>query len=175
MKRALLALSLLLAPVIVVAQDTPPPATTAKTKGMSGDEATKLVDKDATVKDAVEDGVAVVNAVKDLADADSDVDNKLLITALLAAIFKFLLDAIKLTGKFSDKAKEFFASQTGRIVLRLSTLVLGAGVMLVANLAAGVPWIEAVIMGLGAGPGALAVNEAIKIVPGIGDKKPAAG
>lgn len=182
MKRALFAAVLLFTPFIADAQEpaTPPieaPAAAETPKAdeakpdkvepaMTGDQANELVDKDVETTDALNDAAEIVKASKDLANAeDGNVDIKVLITLLLAAIFKFLLSAIKLSGRFSDKLKEFWASDKGKLVLRLSTLVLGAAVMLTANIAAGVPWLEALFMGLGAGPGSLAIHESVKIIP----------
>lgn len=173
MKRAIFAAILLLTPFLADAQEpAPPPAeptaveTPAKPEpAMTGEEAMDLVDKDVEVTDAVKDAGEIVDAAKALKDADDDVDPKVLITILLAAIFKFLLSALKLSGRFSDKLKAFWESDKGKLILRLSTLVLGAGVMLVANLGAGVPWLEALFMGIGSGPGALAIHESFKIIP----------
>lgn len=183
MKRALFAAVLLLTPFAVIAQEPAAPLTPAAVvqpdkvePAMTGEEANELVDKDVETADALDDAVGIVDAAKDLKDADGNVDFKVLITLLLAAIFKFLLSAIKLSGRFSDKLAEFWASAKGKTILRLSTLVLGAAVMLVSNLAAGVPWLEALFMGIGAGPGSLAIHEVFKLIPMLAKKsEPADG
>lgn len=181
MKRALFAAVLLLTPFIADAQEpaTPPPEAVATETpkadkvepAMTGDQANELVDKDVETADALNDAAKIVEAGKNLANAeDGSMDLKVLITLLLAAIFKFLLSAVKLSGRFSDKLKEFWATTKGKTILRLSTLVLGAGVMLVSNLAAGVPWLEALFMGIGAGPGSLAIHEVFKLIPMLAKK-----
>lgn len=78
---------------------------------------------------------------------------------LLAAIFKMLLSGVKLSSPF-------WKGKKGKVALRLSTVLLGAGVFLTSTVAGGATFAEALILAL-SGPGAIAVHELLALIPGF--------
>lgn len=122
-----------------------------------------------TLKDVAEDTTDVVKAVADYRDAKSDSSDKtqirLLLMAMLAAIFKLMLSGIKMTSPF-------WKGRKGKTVLKLCTLGLGVAVFLTSALAAGEGWWDAFILGL-SGPIAVAGHEYTKLIPALFKKKDA--
>ncbi len=121
-------------------------------------ETAAATEKDADVTDAIKEGAEVVEAAKELANKDeSDMPTGTLILVLLGAIFKFLLSTMKLLGKNVP----WFKTKDGKRVVKYSTLALGAVSALVANLAFGMHWIEAMQLLL-SGPIAIGIHEYTK-------------
>ena len=120
-----------------------------------------------TVNDIVTDAKGVADAVKSYKDAKSS-GNKLAarlgLMALLAAVFKVLLSCLKFTS-------EFWKGDKGKIVLRLSTLVLGIAVALLSHFAAGEDWMSAIMLGI-SGPLAISFHELFDIIVALVQKKP---
>ncbi len=78
--------------------------------------------------------------------------------AVLAAVFKVVLSAIKMTTTWAG----WWSGAKAKTALRTITLALGFGTFLVANIAAGMSWWESLIIGL-AGPGSIVVHEYSKL------------
>ena len=112
------------------------------------------VDGKVTVKTVVSEVKDVIQKAKDLKKGEDAEGNKIpkliLICALLAAIFKVLLSILKVVSKW-------FKSEKGKLVLKLSTLVLGFGTFLVTHLTMDMSWYEALWLSL-SGPGALVIQ-----------------
>jgi ADP-dependent phosphofructokinase/glucokinase len=73
---------------------------------------------------------------------------------ILGAVFKFLLSTIKVLGKNI----EWFKTQTGKRVIKYSTIALGGAAGLMANLVFGMSWLEAAEIFV-SGPLAVALHE----------------
>jgi hypothetical protein len=111
--------------------------------------------------DVVADVTGIIDAAGAIKEAKGDRTAMFIaISALLAAVFKVLLDLLKLTGAAIFKNKTF---------LKVAPLVLGFIVFLCTAFAAGQEWYNALIMAF-AGPGAIMITEISKLIPGIGKK-----
>jgi hypothetical protein len=124
---------------------------------------------DGGVQDAAVESVGIgdiVSGVGDIVDKAKDYkgaegSGKLVgLMALLAAIFKLLMSAIKLISK------TFFKSTKGKNIIKLVTLLLGVGTFIVSNIALGQTWWEALILSF-SGPMAMVLHEFTKLVPAI--------
>jgi hypothetical protein len=78
----------------------------------------------------------------------------LLVSLLLAAVFKLLLSLLKVLAK----SLAWFKSQDGKRILKYSTIGLGSAAALVANLSFGLSWVDALTILL-SGPLAVAIHE----------------
>lgn len=130
---------------------------TNKDKKVDAAETAAATDADASVSDVVADGVELAKAAKDLADKPADMPVGTFLLILLGTIFKFLLSLMKVLGKNIP----WFKSKDGKRVMKYSTLGLGAAAAVVANLAFGMPWMEAAQLIL-SGPIAVAIHEYTK-------------
>jgi len=83
--------------------------------------------------------------------------------ALIAAVLNLLISLLKLTGNFWSETR-------GKWILRLVSLSLGVVVFIVSSMALGMPWWDAVTLGL-AGPGAVVMQEYKQLLPFL-RKKP---
>jgi len=122
-----------------------------------------------TVNDVITNATEVAAAVKDYNAAKKAGDKtavRLGFMALLAAVFKILLSLLKFTS-------DFWKGTTGKLVLRISTLVLGIAVFLTAHLAAGESWTNAALLAV-SGPLAIAVHELFDVIMPLLQKKPKA-
>lgn len=119
-------------------------------------------------KDVLTEGKVVITVANEYFTGSKDGDEaakKLGLFALITAILKLLLSLLKLTGAF-------WKEDRGKWVLRVVTLTLGIVVAVVSSLAAGMPWWDAVFLGL-SGPGAVALHEYQKLIPALNKKKKA--
>ena len=104
----------------------------------------------------------VIDTAKNLKSTSEDAGKLVAMSALLAAIFKLLLSLLKLTsGLFKNK-----------VVPKLTALSLGLLVYVFANLALGMPWLDALILAL-SGPGAIVFHEITKLIPIVREAKDA--
>jgi len=178
MKKTLLSLPFLLWAAIALAQapatpvPVPTPAAVEQPAAPAVEPAAvpdvvKVEGDKITVNDVVTDAKGVVEAFVALKAAKSAGDKaaaKLGLMLLLAAIFKVLLSCVKFTG-------EFWKGVKGKLALRLSTLVLGIAVALLAHFGAGEDWMSAVMLGI-SGPLAISFHELFDIIVGLVQKKP---
>ena len=119
-----------------------------------------------TVNDVITNATEVAAAVKNYQDAKKAGDKtaiRLGIMALLAAVFKILLSVLKFTS-------DFWKGTKGKLVLRLSTLVLGVAVFFTAHMAAGESWVNAGLLAV-SGPLAIAVHELFDVILPLLQKK----
>lgn len=101
----------------------------------------------------------VVSAVKDYRSADRS-GSLVAIAAILAAVFKILLSVLKASSSlFKNKAAPKIAA------LSLGLLIYGF-----SSLALDMPWYDAIVLA-GSGPGAIVVNEIMKLVPALRKKE----
>ena len=122
-----------------------------------------------TIQDVVIGAGEVAKAVADYKAAKGKSDKaslSLMLMALLAAIFKLVLSAVRLTGSF-------WKTPRGKTITRLITLALGVGVFLTSSMAGGMGWMEAIVAGM-SGPLALAFHEYTYLIPSLAAKKEAA-
>lgn len=155
MRRFFLMLCLLLAPS--VASSAPDSSLdTNKDKKVDAAETTAAVNADATTTDVVKEGAGVVTAAKDIINRDkvNGPPVGLLVAVLLGALFKLLLSLIKVLAK----NVAYFKTQDGKRVVKYSTIGLGCAAALVANLAFGIGWVDALTILL-SGPLAVAIHE----------------
>lgn len=83
--------------------------------------------------------------------------------ALITTVLKLLLSLLKM-------ASSFWSETRGKWVLRIITLGLGVVIAIVSSMAIGMPWWDAVLLGL-SGPGAVALHEYQKLIPALSKKK----
>jgi len=145
------------------AQEPPAPATPVVSSDLDTNKDGKVDEKemaaateaDAGVADVVADGADAAKIIKDLV---GEKENKMplgtMILVILGVAFKLLLSLIKVLGKNIA----WFKTKDGKRVIKYSTLGLGAAAGLVANLAFGMHWIEAIQIVL-SGPLAVAIHE----------------
>jgi hypothetical protein len=178
MKKTLLSLPFLLWAAIALAQapatPVPVPATAAveqpaapAVEPAAVPDVVKVEGDKITVNDVVTDAKGVAEAFKVLKAAKGAGDKlaaRLALMGLLAAIFKILLSCLKFTSEFWKGAK-------GKLVLRLSTLVLGIGVTLLSHFAAGEDWMSAIMLGI-SGPLAISIHELFDVIVALVQKKP---
>lgn len=175
--RTLIFLALLTFPLSLGAQapDSPDAAVaepTAATEPVATEapapDVVKVEGDKVTVNDVVTDAKGVADAVRAYKDAQKAGDKlaiRLGLMALLAAIFKVLLSTLKFSS-------EFWKGKKGKLVLRISTLVLGIAVTLTAHLAAGETWVSALLLGI-SGPLAISFHELFDVIVALVQKKPA--
>lgn len=115
------------------------------------------------VSDIITSGAEVVAAVKAYQASKKDPNkdtNKLAIRIgimlILAAVFKVLISALKLTSQWwgTDMAKN---------IIRLITIGLGIAVFLISSIATGETWGQALLLGL-SGPLAISINEIVDVL-----------
>ena len=101
----------------------------------------------------------IVEGAEAIKDAKGDRTAMFLaISTLIAAILKIALDVLKMFGgMFKNKN-----------ALKITLLVIGFLIALFSQFALGVPWYNALLLGL-AGPGAILVNEVSKVA-GLANK-----
>jgi len=144
------------------AQDLKPPAAageldTNKDGKVDADEAAAATAEEVDISDVVKDAGELIDAAKNLKDKQDGTSISLLIMAVLGAIFKFLLSAVKL---IKAQTNWFHAKKAKRIV-KYTTLVLGGLAALMANLVFDMSWLEAGIILL-SGPMSVAMHEYTK-------------
>jgi hypothetical protein len=155
MKLLFLALCLALVPS-AAASSVDSSLDTNKDGKVDAAETTAAVSADAAPTDVIADGAGVISAIKGLKNrgqADSPPVG-LLVAVLLGAVFKLLLSLIKVLGK----NLAWFKTQDGKRVVKYSTIGLGSAAALLANLAFGLNWVEALTILL-SGPLAVAIHE----------------
>jgi len=133
----------------------PKPTSSLDLNGDGKVDATEIAaatNSDATPSDIIKDGAEVVGAAKGM--KDSGLPKGVAIAVLLGVIFKLLLSLMKILGK----NLAWFKTQDGKRVIKYSTLGLGALAGLMANLAFGMGWIDAITVLL-SGPLAVAIHE----------------
>ena len=129
-------------------------------------ETATLVDGQVKVGDLLAGASEVAKAVTEYRAAKTTGDKAALrlgILAALAAIFKFLLSALKLSTPF-------WKSDKGKAILRLSTLALSCVVFVVAKLAVGESYMSALTLAM-SGPLAVAFHEYTYLIPTIAKMK----
>lgn len=123
-----------------------------------------LVDGEVKVEDVVADVEEVYAAVVAYRAAGDNATKLAALLLLLAVIFKACLSGAKLA------AKEYFTNRRGKTVLRVTTLVLGLGVLVITRVMAGMTWVEASFLAL-SGPGSIVVHEMTALFSGMKDDK----
>ena len=142
MKKLLIVTFLLTIPAILLAQVVPDTSLVPEAPGVVIGYVTELIQS--------------VTGYKDIAARSGAL---IAIAGLLATAFRFLLALLKtFSGVFKNK-----------ITPKVAALVLGLLVYVASVLVAGVPWYEAVILA-GSGPGAILVNELLKMIPQLRKK-----
>lgn len=154
------------APDPAPAPEPTPPTPEGTTVQDMTDEFKVLVDKDATLVEAVEGAVDTYEASRDLAKNEDKSAVLGLVMILLSAIFKTLLSIVKLVSK------AFFQTRKGKTALRVTTLGLGLAVLVTTKVVIGMSWVEALFLAL-AGPGAIVVHELAGLFSGNKDEKDA--
>lgn len=142
------------------AQDDPKPVAagemdTNKDGKVDADETKTEVAKDVSAIDVADDVTDVVEKAQDLKGSSGG--KALLIMALLGAIFKALLSALKLVKKETN----WFKAKKAKRILKYSTVVLGGLAALMSNAVLGMGWIESLTI-LVSGPLAVALHEYLK-------------
>jgi len=137
---------------------TPPASATALDTNNDGkvdaNEMAAAATSDADAGDVVSDGADAAAVISKLVKEKDTMPTGTIILIILGVVFKLLLSTIKLLGKNIA----WFKTKDGKRVVKYSTLGLGAAAGLVANLAFGMSWIEAVQIVL-SGPLAVAIHE----------------
>lgn len=105
----------------------------------------------------VEDGAAAVDTITTVVKHRGTLGGGMIALLVLGALFKLLLSLIKVLGRNIN----WFGTRDGKRVIKYSTLGLGAAAGLVANLAFGVHWAQALEIML-SGPLAVAIHEYTK-------------
>jgi hypothetical protein len=131
----------------------------------AADQAKEMLDADkkptpAQVSKEAGDVLAAVEEVKEAKETGEGM--KLAIMALLAALFKFLLSAVKLSGAF-------WKGRGGKITLRLVTVTLGV-LAFFSSALMGMGWMDALTVGL-SGPLAVAFHEYTVLIPSLAKRK----
>jgi len=138
---------------------TPAADTTAVAPEEEEDEEVDVVPADDDVAEGLSD---VVNGVGQIGVAkNSKTGMFMAISMLIAGVLKIALSLLKLTGA------AIFKNGT---VLKIVLLTLGVCVFLVSRFAAGDAWYNALILAFAA-PGAVLINEIVKLIPQLRDKK----
>jgi hypothetical protein len=153
MKSLLLAVALLVA-TPVVAQE---PVASVPSVTVNGDKV--------TVNDMVVDAAEVVKAVNNYRTSDNSMAKRLGLLVLLSAVFKMLLSCLKFTG-------DFWKGSRGRLVMRLTTLLLGALVFFVDQMVGGENVFNSLMLAV-SGPLAISMHELSDIVVQLLKKKKA--
>lgn len=115
------------------------------------------IEAEASVVDVIEDGTNLVDAVTEVAKHKDELGGGMIVLLVLGGLFKLLLSLIKVLGR----NVVWFRTRDGKRVIKYSTLGLGAAAGLVANLAFGLHWAEALEIML-SGPLAVAIHEYTK-------------
>jgi len=168
MKTLMLSLALVLSPLSLWAEVTPVvPVVKTEVVPAVNDSAkyVELVNGDVKVGDMVANGAEVYQAIQDYRAAKAEGRQGLLalVMVALAAAFKLLLSLLKLV-----LAKNFWKSAKGKVVLRVTCIFLGVGVLVASKIGLGMGWGDAVLLAI-SGPGALAVHELTDLMLGSKD------
>jgi hypothetical protein len=112
----------------------------------------------------------IAAAAETLSEADKyfkarkeGISTALILCGAIAALLKLLLSLLRLTSPF-------WKTTRGKWVLRLITLTIGAIAGVLASVAGGMPWWDALIVFFG-GPGAMLIAEYQKMIPFLRPKK----
>jgi len=164
--RAILLGAALVLPAAAMANETPEraPADSMDTNRDGKIDAWEMVDTSetgASLADIVTHGTDAAKAAKDLHSAGTKTVT--LWAVLLGALFKLLLSSVKVAGR----SFSWFGSKESKRIIKYSTLGLGAGAALCANIGFGLPWHEAIEFLL-SGPLAVAIHEYTKDSKGPG-------
>jgi hypothetical protein len=145
------------APVVATPAPAPAPAVDAAPAAPATDAAAAPApgDKisDADMKEILDNANEVLAAYRTVKTTNGSKAKLLAIFAGLAILFKLLLSLLKVVIK-----ADFWKGDKAKWIIRCTTAVLGLAVFLCANLGAGVPWLDAVMLGL-SGPFAIVVHE----------------
>ena len=153
-------------PAAVAAEAKPVVGQAASETLTTAEGVAKLVDGDATTQDVIVNAEEVLAAYQAVKAADGNKARLFAILAGLAVAFKFLLSLLKVFVKAN-----FWKGAKAKWILRLSAAGLGLAVFLCANLATGMPWFDALLLGL-SGPGAIVIHE-FTSKPRVADEKKA--
>jgi hypothetical protein len=146
MRKTFLIAFLLLATPYTWAQGTPEP------KAIPGiGTSPSPEDADVSLSDLAADASEIRKAVLAYRAQEESTTKRLALAALLALIFKGMLDVLKLSGPF-------WKGRKGKNVLKASTLMLGLLMGLFAQIGMGMPWSESLLLAL-SGPGAMVMHE----------------
>jgi len=162
MKKMILLSSLLFSSLVIAQEPTKPsdpvvPASTIAAvidpavAALASTDPSKISDAD--VKEVLANADEVLAAYQAVKTADGAKAKFLTIFAGLAVLFKLLLSLMKVVVK-----ADFWKGAKAKWIIRCGTAALGLAVFLCANLGAGVPWYDAILMGL-SGPFAIVVHE----------------
>lgn len=131
---------------------------------VDAEEIAAATEAEAGVVEVIEDGTALVETIDTVVEHKDTLCVGMIVLLVLGALFKLLLSLIKVLGR----NVEWFKTKDGKRVIKYSTLGLGAAAGLVANLAFGMHWAQALEIML-SGPLAVAIHEYTK------DSKDSAG
>lgn len=175
MKRLLVVAALILFPTWSLAQETTPVAAPLPAPAVAPaaepapapvptatEEFERMLNSDPSLQETFGSGKDVYEAIMEMKKAKEDggTINLIMVMALLAAAFKFLLSVVKFIRR------DYWKTDQGKTVLRLIALGLGLGVLVTSKIAMGMHWSEAIILAL-SGPGAIVVHEVIDLFPGM--------
>lgn len=150
-------------PAAPAATEAPAPANPAAALDTNKDgkvdakEVAAATEAEADMGDVVADGSEAVSEITKVVKNKDSMPTGTIILIILGVVFKLLLSTIKVLGRNIA----WFKTKDGKRVVKYSTLGLGAAAGLVANLAFGMHWIEAVQIIL-SGPLAVAIHEYTK-------------
>lgn len=120
------------------------------------EEFVELVDGDVRIGDVLYDATHVYDAIHAYKD-DQDASAKMgLLLLLLSLVFKLIISTVKLVSE------DFFSQWKGKTAIRIGTMFLGLGVLVLSRVGGGMGWIDAAFLSL-SGPGAIVVHELLKI------------
>jgi hypothetical protein len=121
------------------------------------EEIAAATEAEAGVTDVIKDGTDMVDTITTVVERKDKLSGGMIALLVLGAVFKLLLSLIKVIGKNIV----WFKTKDGKRAIKYSTLGLGAAAGLVANLAFGVHWAQALEIML-SGPLAVAIHEYTK-------------
>lgn len=124
---------------------------------VDAEEIAAATEAEASVVDVISDGTDLVDTVTEVAERKDELSGGIIVLLVLGGLFKLLLSLIKVLGR----NVVWFRTRDGKRVIKYSTLGLGAAAGLVANLAFGLHWAEALEIML-SGPLAVAIHEYTK-------------
>lgn len=96
-------------------------------------------------------------------DAEGKAARSIVIAAIIAVVLRQILQSLK-------GWKGFFTTDKAKGWVRVITIVIGLAAFVAANIGMGIPWWQAAILA-GGGPGAMAVDGIIKMIPVLLGKK----